>query len=144
METKMENLRNKVIQALEMKLGKEYRIFPKEQRKNNEVVRHGICIRRGDDSVFPMVYVDDFVDPYAVGELTPGNIADILLECCNQDKIPLNIAEDLKDFEKKKELVRIRLVNYAANARELENSPHRRFLDLAIVYYLDMEMILPG
>lgn len=42
METKMENLRNKVIQALEMKLGKEYRIFPKEQRKNNEVVRHGI------------------------------------------------------------------------------------------------------
>ena len=76
METKMENLRNKVIQALEMKLGKEYRIFPKEQRKNNEVVRHGICIRRGDDSVFPMVYVDDFVDPYAVGELTPGNIAD--------------------------------------------------------------------
>lgn len=144
METEMENLRNKVIQALEMKLGKEYRIFPKEQRKNNEVVRHGICIRRGDDSVFPMVYVDDFVDPYAVGELTPGNIADILLECCNQDKIPLNIAEDLKDFEKKKELVRIRLVNYAANARELENSPHRRFLDLAIVYYLDMEMILPG
>lgn len=144
MEVKMENLRNEVIRALEMKLGEEYRIFPKEQRKNNEVVMHGICIQKGDNSVVPVVYVDDFVVPYDMGKLTPGNIADMLLECCNPETIPLNIAGDLTDFEKMKEMVRIRLVNYAANARDLENNPHRRFLDFAITYYLELETDMAG
>ena len=42
----MEEFMNDVIKALEMKLGEGYRIFPKEQRKNNELVLYGICIHK--------------------------------------------------------------------------------------------------
>lgn len=140
----MDDFRKEVIKELEKKLGDGYRVFPKDQRKNNEVFLHGICIREGESPIVPVVYVDEFMVPYIIGILTPENVADMLLESLSQGTIPLDIAEDVKDFEKIKEMVSIRLVNHAANARELENRPHRRFLDLAIVYYLDMEMAMPG
>ena len=37
----MEEFMNDVIKALEMKLGEGYRIFPKEQRKNNQICQKG-------------------------------------------------------------------------------------------------------
>ena len=39
----MEEFMNDVIKALKMKLGEGYRIFPKEQRKNNELVLYGVA-----------------------------------------------------------------------------------------------------
>lgn len=129
---------------MEKKLGEEYRIFPKDQRKNNELVLHGICVQKGNETVIPMVYVDELAHPYETGELDVEKIADILLVCCIRDGIPQSTADDLTDFGKMKEMVRLRLVNYEANLKELENSPHRKFLDLAITYYLDMKTVVGG
>lgn len=47
----MENLINKVIEALEMRLGEGYTIIPKDKRKNNGLILHGICICREGDSI---------------------------------------------------------------------------------------------
>ena len=47
----MEEFMNDVIKALEMKLGEGYRILPKEQRKNNELVLYGICIHKENESM---------------------------------------------------------------------------------------------
>ncbi|MCM1305297.1 MAG: DUF5688 family protein [Butyrivibrio sp.] len=140
----MENLRNEVITALKKKLGDGYRIFPEDQRKNNELVLQGIRIQKEDNPVSPVVYVGEFAHPYAAGKLDAGKIADILLERCSQGEIPQNLAYDLKDFDRMKGMVRIRLVNYGANSKALANSPHRRFLDLAISYYLDIETGMAG
>lgn len=43
-----------------------------------------------------------------------------------------------------KEKIRIKLINHAANIGELGNIPHRKFLDLVVIYYLDMELLITG
>ena len=140
----MEKFMNDVIKALKMKLGEGYRIFPKEQRKNNELVLYGICIHKENESVSPVVYPEKFMLPYIAGVLNAEKIADVLLEQCRQGEISQNIAACLGDFKLMKDKVRIRLVNYGANFGELEGMPHRKFLDLAITYYLDMQADLAG
>lgn len=140
----MEEFMNDVIKALKMKLGEGYRIFPKEQRKNNELVLYGIGIHKENESICPVVYLEEFILPYIAGVLNAENIADILLEQCRQGKISQNVAACLGDFKLMKDKVRIRLVNYGANSRKLEDIPHRKFLDLAITYYLDMQADLAG
>lgn len=140
----MEEFVNDVIKALKMKLGEGYRIFPKEQRKNNELVLYGICIHKENESICPVVYPEEFILPYIMGVLDAEKIADILLEQCRQGKISQNVAACLGDFKLMKDKVRIRLVNYGANSSELEGVPHRKFLDLAITYYLDMQADLAG
>ena len=140
----MEEFMNDVIKALKMKLGEGYRIFPKEQRKNNELVLYGICIHKENESICPVVYPEQFILPYIVGVLDADKIADILLEQCRQGKISQEAAAHLGDFKLMKDKVRIRLVNYGANSSELEGVPHRKFLDLAITYYLDMQADLAG
>lgn len=140
----MEEFMNDVIKALEMKLGEGYRIFPKEQRKNNELVLYGICIHKENESISPVVYPEEFILPYILGVLDAEKIADILLEQCRQGEISQDAAACLGDFELMKDKIRIRLVNYGANPRELERVPHRKFLDLAITYYMDMQADLAG
>lgn len=140
----MEEFMNDVIKALKMKLGEGYWIFPKEQRNNNELVLYGICIHKENESVSPVVYPEEFILPYILGVLDAEKIADILLEQCRQGKISQNVAACLGDFKLMKDKVRMRLVNYGANSRKLEDIPHRKFLDLAITYYLDMQADLAG
>lgn len=135
----MENLRNKVMEALKMKLGEEYTIIPKDNRKNNGLIMHGICINREGDSVSPVIYVDELIRHCCMGEQSPEKVADQILKTYLQNEIPQNVAVHVRDFDKMKELVRIMLINHDANVSELENIPHRKFLDLAVTYYLEME-----
>lgn len=74
--------------------------------------------------------------------MTPEEIATELLGKYREDKMPRNIADHLDEFHAMKGRVRIKVINYAANTQRLKQIPHRRFLDLAIAYYLDMEMCM--
>ncbi|MDE7430038.1 MAG: hypothetical protein K2N00_12395 [Lachnospiraceae bacterium] len=89
-------------------------------------------------------YPEEFILPYIMGVLNAEKIADILLEQCRQGKISQDMAAHLDDFGLMRDKIRIRLVNYGANSGELEGVPHRKFLDLAITYYLDMQADLAG
>ena len=109
-----------------------------------KLVLYGICIHKENESISPVVYPEEFILPYIVGILNAEKIADILLEQCRQREISQEAAAHLDDFGLMKDKVRIRLVNYGANSRELDGIPHRRFLDLAITYYLDMQAALAG
>lgn len=72
-------------------------------------------------------------------KVPPEQLPKALLQIYRQEEISQDIADRLDDFRKLKDLVRIKLINYEANAEALEDRPHRRFLDLAVVYYLDLE-----
>lgn len=143
----MENLINKVIEALEMRLGEGYTIIPKDKRKNNGLILHGICICREGDSISPVIYPEEFDQDCSMGNPDPDEVADSILKIYSQSTpniIPRNVSDYLKNFIMVKEKIRIKLINHAANIGELGNIPHRKFLDLAIIYYLDMEPLITG
>lgn len=141
----MEEFRKAIIKLLKEKAGEDCLVSPKDGKKNNGVALHGICIRRKDVSVGIAVYLDEFFLPYAMGEVKLEEIAEIILDRYGQKETIQNLQsakESLKDFNRAKEKVRIKLVNYGANVKDLADSPHRKFLDLAVSYYLEVDM--PG
>lgn len=143
----MENLINKVIEALEMRLGEGYTIIPKDKRKNNGLILHGICICREGDSISPVIYPEEFGQDCSMGNPDPEEVADSILKIYSQSTpniIPRNISDYLKNFIMIKEKIRIKLINHAANIGELGSIPHRKFLDLAVIYYLDMQPLITG
>lgn len=135
----MDDFRKEVIQELEGVFGDGYQILPYDKLKNNEVILHGICIHKENETVSPVIYLGEYILPYAAGKITVREIAAEMLERYCREDMPRNIADHVGDFPMMKDRVRIKVINYGANTQRLEQVPHRRFLDLAIVYYLDME-----
>ena len=136
----MDEFRKKVIKELEGVFGDGYQALPYDKLKNNEVILHGICIHKENETVSPVIYLEEYILPYAAGKMTVKEIAAEMLERYCREDMPRNIADHVEDFQMMKDRVRIKVINYDANIRRLEQVPHRRFLDLAIVYYLDMEV----
>lgn len=89
-----------------------------------------------------MAYLDGYIILYAAGVMTPENIAAELTRQCSGERIPIPQSEinDLENFGRMQGKLRLRLINHAANSAELEKIPHRKFLDLAVTYYLDIDM----
>ena len=136
----MDDFRNEVIKELGYLLGGRYRVLPYDRLKNNEIALHGICIHGANETISPVIYLEEYILLFAVGKMTLKEIAYDLLVRYSKDEMPKNAAAHLKDFRMMKDRIRIKVINYNANAQRLEHIPHRRFLDLAIAYYLDMEI----
>lgn len=94
----METLRNEVIKALERKLGEKYQIIPQDKRKNNGIIQHSICIHKENERLSPLMYLDEYGQSYAVGEVNAENIADILLKAYHQEEVPQDVVTCLQDF----------------------------------------------
>ena len=138
----MDDFRKEVIRELEKKLGDGYDIFPKDNTKNNGFTAHGIFIHKKDNPIGAVAYLDGYIILYAEGVMTLEDIADELVRQCSGERIPILQSEinDLEDFDRMQDKLRLRLINHAANSAELEKIPHRKFLDLAVTYYLDIDM----
>mgnify|MGYP006883333118 CR=1 FL=1 len=136
----MDDFRNGVIKELRRLLGNRYQVLPHDGLKNNEIALHGICIHGANETISPVIRLEEYILPFAAGKMTLKEIAfDLLLKYC-KDEMPKNAAEHVKDFRMMKDRIRIKVINYSANAQRLERIPHRRFLDLVIAYYVDMEI----
>lgn len=103
---------------------------------------HGIFIHKKDNIIGAVAYLDGYILLHAAGVMTPENIAAELIRQCSGERVPIPRSEinDLEDFGRMQDKLRLRLINYAANSAELEKIPHRKFLDLAVTYYLDIDM----
>ena len=71
-----------------------------------------------------MAYLDGYIILYAAGVMTSENIADELVRQCSGDRIPIPQSEinDLEDFSRMQEKLRLRLINYAANLQSWKRS----------------------
>lgn len=119
----------------------DIRVTPTE--KNNGLVLTGLTIMEPGKRVTPTIYLNGPYQSYregtTLGELT-AEVADLYrknrLE--EEPEIP-----NIMDFEKIKDTICCRLVNRERNRERLEKMPHRDFLDLAVIYFVPVD-IGPG
>lgn len=137
----MEQFVKMITEELKKQFGEGYEITPMEKRKNNGIVLHGICIHKKGENISPVVYVDTYYKDYEKGILGITQIADSLRKDCTEEKMPEQVPDGITDYGAMKSRIRLAVINYQANTAELEDRPHRRFLDLAVVYYMDMEEV---
>ena len=116
-----------------MEDGTEVRLH--EVVKNNHVVKHGIMICDKERNIAPTLYLDEFYEEHEAGR----DLEEILQVISDNLKRGMPHARIDMDFfmtyEKVKDKICYRLINYEKNEELLREIPHLPFLDLAICFY---------
>ncbi len=103
--------------------------------KPNQPLLDGVTVLQKGKTMSPMVYLNDLYS-----DLTSGRDIDLIMEnidgfiddaACELD---LDVSA-LKDPDFIRDKIMYKLINYDRNASMLEQMPHRRYMDLAVVYY---------
>lgn len=122
------------------RLGSQSRVIFHQVRKNNEVSLECIVILKEGENISPTFYLETYYQRYQEGE-TIGRIAAEIVGTYFRFK-PSGKADTARYLNPEWAMDRIvyRLVNYRKNERLLAEMPHRRFLDLAVVYACVLEL----
>ncbi|MBO4374520.1 MAG: hypothetical protein J5829_05395 [Lachnospiraceae bacterium] len=114
--------------------GEDFNVSVRDTLKNNSVVLKGLVIMGKESNVAPSIYLEDFYTDYCDGKDMDDIVNDILkIYSKNRNCGDLNV-NIFKDFDEVKDKIVFKLVNYDSNLSLLSTLPHRRFLDLAVIY----------
>lgn len=107
----------------------------KEVVKNNGVVYQAIIIMGKETVAAPTIYLDPFFSEYERGK----SLGEVVREVCRiyeENRIEDEISFDFfRDYESVRGRIFQKIINYEKNKEILEEVPHIRFLDLAVVCY---------
>ncbi len=115
--------------------GEQYVVRINEVMKNNGVVLSGITMMQDDSNISPTIYLNDFYQAYESGRTTLKNIIEEVVATYERNKV--NRSVDMRffmDYESVKHRIIFKLIHAERNEALLEDVPHIRFLDLAIVF----------
>lgn len=113
-------------------------------QKNNGVVKKALCILEKGSNVSPTLYLHEYYAQYESG-MSMEKVAEELWKEYMVNRASFSIsAAEYTDFEKARSNLAYKLVNYEKNESLLAKVPHRRYLDLAVVYYLLIDNYMIG
>lgn len=106
-------------------------------RRNNGVFCHGIVIKREGKKEAPIIYIDNLLWDLKSGKITLSQAARTVLDIYKRAEVPKEV-EQVRCFTREDILERTeyKLINFEKNEEILEELPHRRLLDLAVVYQM--------
>jgi hypothetical protein len=106
----------------------------------NITINHGcemdglVIMEKGKD-IAPTIYLDSFYELYTNGENIKNIIRQIeVIYEQNKNNVTFDV-NILKHFDTIKDKIVYKVVNYRSNEKLLEQVPHKRILDLAVVFY---------
>lgn len=103
--------------------------------KNNDVELDALTIIGGGVNISPTIYLNDYYEEYLKGR-EPGEIVYDIYGIYEAHKSNFSFDIDFfSDFDKVKNKILYKLINYDSNQKLLSDVPHIRYLDLAIVFY---------
>lgn len=131
--------RDDIMKALGTRMGKRYGIALRETEDRNGDIRHKICIHKAGKDQAVAICLEEAIMRCLKEGLPPDGLPGAILQMYLQEEVSQDISRGLYGPRTLEGMVKVRLVNYRANSADLAGRPHRRFLDLAADYYLDME-----
>ena len=103
--------------------------------KNNGCEMDGLVIMEKGKDIAPTIYLDSFYELYKNGENIKNIIRQIeVIYEQNKNNVTFDV-NILKHFDTIKDKIVYKVVNYRSNEKLLEQVPHKRILDLAVVFY---------
>lgn len=103
--------------------------------KNNGCEMDGLVIMEKGKDIAPTIYLDSFYELYTNGENIKSIIRQIeIIYEQNKNNVTFDV-NILKHFDTIKDKIVYKVVNYRSNEKLLEQVPHKRILDLAVVFY---------
>ncbi len=128
---------------VEVKSGREVKLV--KVKKNNGVELMGFSIIHPGKKIAATTYVENYWDSFEAGEMSLEDIAKQVVVDCENGMMDVkdNVLDFFLNYEEVKSRLGCRLINYDRNKDMLQNSPHRRVMDLAVVYQCSLN-IAPG
>lgn len=136
----MDNFIKELTDLIKEQLGSDYDIRIEKRRKNNGTELHGLTIlsKTVKENIVPTIYLEEFFNLFQSG-ITLDNITKRIIEVYkeNSKKITFNF-NDILDFNKIKNLISFHLINTELNTLLLDKVPHLEFLDLSIIFRINI------
>lgn len=123
-----------LVKRLEEHYGADYEIQIRDVTKLSQEPLRGLTIKQKDENIAPTIYLD-----YLTGMDVDESLQRIydMVESSGKSRIHFNM-ESFTDWETARQKIHARLVS--ADDSLLRELPHRKYLDLAIVYYYAVDM----
>lgn len=116
-------------------LGESVKVQVREVTKNNGITLQGMVITRDGENISPTIYLKPFFEAYEKGK-SFGCIIQEIISIYEENKVDADLNFDFfLDYQKVQKRVFQRIVNFEKNRKMLENLPHIRFFDLAVICY---------
>lgn len=132
------------IQAVERKVKEEVKdsvsVCVYTAEKNNGTVRKGITLSREGINISPIIYLEEYFERFKRGsslEYITAEILRLYQEVCFYKPWK---EKNFEDYEEIKDRIVYRLINREANEKMLKDVPFVPYLDLAIVFYVLLEV----
>ena len=129
------------IQAI---LGDHYQVQCHPVCKNNGVHLDGLIVMTDGTNISPTIYLNTYYDQFRHARPLDEIIWEIFSLFKQAPQFGRMNIDQFTDFAAVKKNIAIKLINYEANKELLAEIPHRRFLDLAEVYYFVIQNELLG
>lgn len=136
------------IQAVEAKVKKEVQdrlaVSVHTARKNNGVMRTGLIITEKGINISPAIYLEEYYEQFQEGDTVEEIVSDILRIYTN-----IRFRESWKEekfccYEEVEDKIVFRLVGREANRELLKEIPYIPYLDMAVIFYVLLEMNVYG
>lgn len=132
-----EEFKEQLCGALSEHFGNEISMEFADVKQNNNCSYEGLHIFSEKERTMPVFNTEGFYQSYAEGSITFEAIVKMIMEeIRNMDIRQTDAVYRLGMLEEVRENVYFALINYDANREALQELPHERFLDLAVVLYV--------
>lgn len=133
-----------IANVIQAKLGSSVKVTVQEIIKNNNTRLDGLTILSNQLNISPTIYLNYYYSQYQNGKPLNDIYHDILMTYeQNKPKSCIDISF-FTEYEKVKNRIVFKLINYERNHELLEKVPHYRYLDLAIVFNCLLESNATG
>lgn len=130
----------KLFDLLREQLGEEVTITQRTIEKSNGISYEGFIIEKKTEYISPVISIDNCYEDYSAGI----SLDEIMKEIVHQYEEstrnnPFLSAQDIQNYEEIKDRLYMQVVNQEWNKKYLEHKYYVPFLDLAIVFYVDVQ-----
>ena len=128
---------NELMEALKEHFGETYEVTHVTTSKNNGVVSNSIMVKQGN--AYPVFHVDSFLSTIENRMLTVSDAVDLIVKAYESISKDVDFMEEWDKITNRSFLldhVECQLINAERNRKLMDETPHKDFLNLAIIYQL--------
>lgn len=132
----MEAFAGTVKSAMEAYFGEDYKVQVHTVVKNNDLHLTGLTILNRSVNIAPTIYLEYYYEQYKAGA-TMYDVCHQIIRTYEEHKGMLDFdVKSVTDFNRVKDRICYKLVSADRNKELLSDTPHIRFFDLAIIFYI--------
>lgn len=121
-----------IVERIRKRFDNSYTISTSDIRKNNNVVLKGVTIRKDNQNISPVLYLDDYYEQFVIEKCSLEYILSEIISAYNKAITGCDMPFDFEELSEDR--IIFTLVNYELNQEFLCDVPHLQFKEFALIF----------